>query len=383
MGTIQLGDKTQEEARLTRYLLGELSEGERERLEESYFTDDGAFEQILIAEEELIDAYARGELSAKERQRFEGLFLASPRGRERVKFARSLADAASSARPAEAMPETLRSSPPSLFAALYERSVSLRYALLAAALAAVIVIPWLVFERAGIRNELRQLRDERAALREEAQELERRVASEQTRSKELLAQLESERAQSTQDRQQGEEIVSQQRPPQNNQPRGQVGKNNAVVARRSPGQPRPPAETNNAEAARSSDMERLPPEGRTVAGLRRSVSFDLTPGLVRGGGANALAVPARATFILLQLNLETDSAHENYRAVIETVEGRPVWRADSIKPRLQANARGPIELPAVPARNLSPGNYVLLLTGELSDGNFEGVADYSFKIVRK
>ena len=382
--------KIQEEARLTRYLLGELSEPEREQLEEVYFADDGAFEQMLIAEEELIDAYARGELSAEERRRFEGLFLASPRGRERVQFAHSLADAVSDAMPVKAVTETTRSSQPSLFAALYARSATLRYALVATALAAVIGIPWLLIERARMRDELRQLRDERAALREGAQELERRVAAEQTRNEELLVQLEGERARLTQGGQHRDETASQERPPRDDhRPRGRLRENKAVIARRSPHQPRVPAPavTNTTDATHSSAarqiMERLPLEGRNVVGLLGSVSFDLTPGLVRGGGANTLPVPDKATYILLQLNLETDSSHENYRAAIETVDGRQVWSADSVKLRRPADAGISIELPAVPARDLPPGDYVLLLTGKRSDGNFEGAADYSFRVIRK
>jgi anti-sigma factor RsiW len=83
-----LESKTQEDERLARYILGELSEHERERLEAEYFEDDDAFEQMLMAEEELTDAYVRGELSAEERAQFEKSYLSSPRGCERVRSGR-------------------------------------------------------------------------------------------------------------------------------------------------------------------------------------------------------------------------------------------------------------------------------------------------------
>jgi hypothetical protein len=356
---------------LARYLLGGLSESERERIEEAYFADDEAFEQMLIAEEELTDAYARGELSAEERGRFEALFLASPRGRERVHFARSLAAAVSDARPAQAVPEVRSSSQrPSLFAGLRALSPALRFALVAAALAAVIGIPWLLFERAQMRQELRRLSDESAALRESARELERRVAAGETRNKELLAQLESERT--TQGGRREDESAPQE------PPRGGVRKNNAVIARQRP--PAPPAATNTAEATARSPRGRLHGKDRTAAALTASVSFDLTPGQARGDGANTLAVPGKAAYLLLRLNLDADSAHESYRAVIETADGREVWRADQVSPR---GARGSVKLPAVPARDLPPGDYVLLLSGRRPDGGLEGVADYSFKVTKK
>ncbi len=66
-----------------RYLLGELSEAERERLEESYFADDALFERFLAVKDELLDAYARGELAEVKRKRFEQHFLAAaPRRRQ-------------------------------------------------------------------------------------------------------------------------------------------------------------------------------------------------------------------------------------------------------------------------------------------------------------
>jgi hypothetical protein len=382
--------KTQEEIRLTRYLLGEMSERERERLEETYFADDGIFEQILIAEEELIDAYARDELSAEERKRFEELFRSSPRGRARVQFAHSLASAVSDARPVEVVPEIVRPPRPSFFAALQARHAALRFALAAAVLAVIVGVPWLLVERARMRNDLRQSRDESAALRERVQGLERSVASEQTRSEELRTQLEGERAQPTQSGQQRDETASQKERPlrDDRQPPVRVRENKAITARRSPGQPRVPAPElkNGADATLSSalrrTMERLPANDRTVVALVGSVSFDLTPGLVRGGGAKTLAVPDKATFILFQLNLEADSAHENYRAVIENADGRQVWHADSVKPRRAARAKGAIELPAVPAKDLPSGDYILLLKGKQLDGSFEDVADYSFRIVR-
>ena len=84
--------KVEADARLTRYLLGAVSATERENIEAEYLVDDDVFEQMLIAEDELVDAYARGELSDQERGQFEKNFLTSERGRDRVQ--RSGRDAA-------------------------------------------------------------------------------------------------------------------------------------------------------------------------------------------------------------------------------------------------------------------------------------------------
>lgn len=73
-----------------RYLLGTLSEDEKASLEEQYFLDDTEFEQLELAEDELIDRYVRAELSSEEAHKFEKLLI-SPRISERVEVARILA----------------------------------------------------------------------------------------------------------------------------------------------------------------------------------------------------------------------------------------------------------------------------------------------------
>ncbi|MEW6128786.1 MAG: hypothetical protein AB1757_17245 [Acidobacteriota bacterium] len=72
---------------LTRYLLGQLSEAEQTAIEESYFTDADYFEQLKIAEAELLDDYVNERLSSADRQAFEKTYLSSPSRRRRATFA--------------------------------------------------------------------------------------------------------------------------------------------------------------------------------------------------------------------------------------------------------------------------------------------------------
>lgn len=74
------------------YVLGTLPDAERARLEERYFSDDAEFEEIEIAEEELIDRYVRGELSTSDRSAFEQAIARSPRLMERVEVAKLFAE---------------------------------------------------------------------------------------------------------------------------------------------------------------------------------------------------------------------------------------------------------------------------------------------------
>jgi anti-sigma factor RsiW len=78
-----LGQEPEFEENCERYLLGELSEAEREQFEEAYFTDDALFERFEAVKEEMLDAYARGELAEEKQKRFAEHFLTGvPRRRQ-------------------------------------------------------------------------------------------------------------------------------------------------------------------------------------------------------------------------------------------------------------------------------------------------------------
>jgi len=76
-----------DQARIRAYLLGKLTENERERVEERLMVEDALFEELEILKGELIEEYREGKLNGKERESFEHGFLSSPEGRQRQVFA--------------------------------------------------------------------------------------------------------------------------------------------------------------------------------------------------------------------------------------------------------------------------------------------------------
>lgn len=72
------------------YLLGKLSESESLAIEEAFFAEQKAFDDLLIAENDLTDAYVTGRLSTDDRSLFESRFLLSRRQHERTLFAETL-----------------------------------------------------------------------------------------------------------------------------------------------------------------------------------------------------------------------------------------------------------------------------------------------------
>lgn len=72
------------------YLLNQATQEYSSWLEEQIFTDDTLFQELLVAEDELIDQYLRDELTPTERQSFETHFLAAPERRQKLRFSRAL-----------------------------------------------------------------------------------------------------------------------------------------------------------------------------------------------------------------------------------------------------------------------------------------------------
>lgn len=74
---------------LKRYLLGELESERQRQVEEKLLTEGKYFEELLIAEEELIDRYLAGSLSQSEQVKFDCHFLLTPERHRKLRFAKA------------------------------------------------------------------------------------------------------------------------------------------------------------------------------------------------------------------------------------------------------------------------------------------------------
>ncbi len=72
------------------YLLGTTTESERTAIDRNLLTNEGEFEQLLLAEDDLIEASIRQELSPAERIQFEQFFLADPERQQKLRLALAL-----------------------------------------------------------------------------------------------------------------------------------------------------------------------------------------------------------------------------------------------------------------------------------------------------
>jgi hypothetical protein len=112
------------------------------------------------------------------------------------------------------------------------------------------------------------------------------------------------------------------------------------------------------------------------------IAFNLTPGLSRNGGAvKQLMIPPGIISIGLNLYLEEDK-YPAYRASLETLAGKSVWRKAGLKARADSKGHQIISL-SVPSDTLKNGDYVVKLDGITKSGEVEeNIAAYRFAIAR-
>lgn len=96
---------------IRRYLLRQLTDDAQERIEQRLLTEEDVFEEVEIAEDELIDEYLAETLSQEERQTFERDFLANPERRQKLRFAKALRRQASAASQKKGLIEQDKASP--------------------------------------------------------------------------------------------------------------------------------------------------------------------------------------------------------------------------------------------------------------------------------
>lgn len=307
---------------IKRYLLGEMPDDERVPFEAQYFSQDDLFEELLAAEDDLIDDYARDELSPHERGRFERYFLTSPKRHQRVEFAKTMIG--SVCRPQES--EAPVRPPPSLahdswwqsFLSLLRGDRKITALPLAAALALV------VLGGAGLGLQAWRLRQQLGEI--QAQRLPERLERERSERAKLEQEVARLRTQSAS----GPNMVPQ------------------------PGQSR-------------SD----------------SVLLALTTGMVRSsedagsGERNKLTIYPGLNLIALQLKLAADD-YQSYQARVQTDEEADVLIQHLLK--AEDTGGGKAVVVGLSARRLPAGDYIVKLSGIKPDGSLADVGKYYFKV---
>jgi len=306
----------------TRYLLGELSEQEQAALEEKYFSDPQAFNQVLRVESELVDRYARGQLSTELRERFEQSYLKHPARRQRAEFAKALTtridERESAVTRAERSPQPAShvSWKQRLFGAFGGPRRPLRFAM-----ALIIVLIALAGVWILVGNRWRQ----------------------QQRQAQIQATPNGSQTPPQTEKQPGQEEHAAQVPPETS----------------------PPSPNANTSSA--------PPV----------VSLALTAGGVRSGDSGptpTLLIPPDTTQAQISLDLKDDT-YPRYRVSLRRIGGPEIFTRTNVRPHTtKAGARFVFK---VSARELASGDYALTLAGITPEGEVDDLNKSLFRVEKQ
>lgn len=308
--------------KLTRYLLGEFSEVDRADIEDRYLSEGDSFDELLVAEDELIDDYVRGKLSRKDGLLFEQNFLCTAARQERVKSSRALMKFADTqASTGVSVWRRLRS-------ILSLESPAMRLVLATGFMLLIICGPLLVIQMSKLRSDLKGLQSEQMAQHQRGKELEQLLAQQKLKNDELNQSINRERSERGQLEQEVARLREQQAPP---------------------------------------------------------VTFGLGFGEIdRVKGATPtqaakVTVPRNAEVINLHLDLLKDE-DENYLVVLEDAQQRDIWRGllQSVKA-----GKGRAVVVRLASRLFTTGQYKLTLSGTNNGRDYEVISEFPVNIVKR
>jgi len=324
-----------DEGTITDYLLGATSEAETERLDEISLTDDDFAARLHAVENDLVDSYISGELFGDTVARFNSYYLASPKRREKVRFAQTFLafgdkDAAAQAEKIQPITPGRKKvvREPARFSLFALPRLRLQWGLAAFALVILLAGGYLMFQNVRLRDQMARTQTQRAELEHREQELQRELAEQRSADAETEKELARVREQLAQ--------LDQQ-----------------LAARAEPVKP-----------------DREPRDLNVIA-------FNLSPQIRGIGQIPIVSVPGGTDQVALTLELEA-TGFPAYRAALKNPgTGQILWRSGKLKASVNTKA---VRV-SVPARILNTQNYVLELSGISTTGQGETVSSYPFRVV--
>lgn len=331
------------------YLLGTISEGEREQIEERMLTDDLFFENLAaledVVEDDLIDQYLNDDLTSQERKGFEQIFLSTGERREKLELARDLSRRASLV--------VVRSNDTGAVSGKFSwfRSLSaftgfqnplVGIPVVAALLLLTFGCIWLSFRVRHLGAELSRLKVEQPQPSQD-QNLNEQLGRLRVRNEELTANIQQTEEQRARLEQELTLLKAQQ------------------------------------------EQGRETPGGGSPHQLLSPVSFSIVLPLVQSRGAESnikvVNPPPNATRVQLVLGLDTinPNDYKSYQVIIEDRGGAEVWRTNKVRVRKRAGENYIVL--TLPASRLSGGEYNVELNGVSANNQSETIGAYSFRVI--
>lgn len=334
-----------------RYLLDDLSEAEAGIVEESFLTDDAAYEDMLAVEDELFYEYKQNDLTPRERETFEQKFLRSREDRDRAAFAGAFLEATAGmsrehnvafAPAVDERPSFLQT-----IAAFFRFSgPAMQFGMAAAVLLLFIGVIALFVQNSRLRNEMASSQQQNEA---ERKDREAQLAAKQAEQQDIEKQLSAEREKSGGNEERIKELESERQKLESD-----------IKRRRTEQQP---------------DAQRSPAMG-TLATLI------ISPGrFTRSDGQpmNHVDIVPSVRTLGLRLQLKNVDDYEKFSVIVTTIDdGKTILS----KSHLRASGKGPNRslVLKIPAASLQQADYEVALSGITKTGQTENITKYYFTV---
>jgi hypothetical protein len=334
-----------DEELIRKYLLGNITQSEKEEVEDRLFLDSDFLNHLLIVETELKNDYLFDELTPDQRIRFEEYFLRAPERQHALSVSRQLKEFAS-----------LPADKPVIAAGRIRQKVGWkwmflnpRFAVSAIMIIFSVVLLWLLKDRQNLKSrvaELRPQQDSHQIQQEYADSAQQQLEKEQAENQKLRKHI--------QDEQQKLSLLKAQVE--------LMEKNRASQSLRIARQKR----------KRIDNSEQL-------IGMNKPA--ELWPDQTRGAGkSNIVRIGPQAKEVLLQLNLEEDK-YARYIVEIRNADNEKIWSKAGINARKISGDKALIV--KVPARILTIGDYIMMVRGVNAGERLARIASYQFKVEKK
>jgi hypothetical protein len=334
---------------VTRYLLGQLPEGEMQRLNALRESDENFRQRVRMVEDDLIECFVKGQLHGDDLMRFRRYFLASPANRERVKIAQGFLDDLNVIQAGDAEPRRWLKFIPASWQDAWQNfrqprqpsaeprskfrealGEAPRVVMQGLALMLLAIVLFQLFDYARLKYRQRELQAENKAA-QESQTAQQPTNNEQTAqpsqpSPDTLGQLKT-----------------------------------AAIT------PEPTASPTPADiaATRSASGEQL-------------TSFDLRPASRGAEGVPELTVNPNAEEVVFQLELGRDASASYHVELRAQPDGMRLWQSGTLK--AYTKDYGKMLEVKVPAALLRTRAYTLKVYGTNSSGSAQEALNYSFRI---
>lgn len=347
----------EDEEKLKRYLLAQLTLEEQLSVQEQLFLDAEYLQRLQAVEDELIDDYVYDELTANERERFESHFL-SQLGRDKdLRFAKALkrytSEAPSQMREPASRPLNI-SQPPASLKVLFKAFVFKQRPVIGLSLAAIALLIlssliWLAL----------------VSVRRDGQSPSVQIQQPAEPQTEPIGQQES---------QQTTNNIQENRAPTQDY-KGNVNQqidNRNTTANKRTEQARREAGPSHASSLRAREP------------VTQELAIMIYPGgVVRGEGAetNNVTLSSRVTHVILRLPLVEEGSYHSYRATLQT-EGRTLQTWHNLKPTARESGKIKIVALRIPVKLLQRQSYQVKMGGASANGQIEDITTYHFQVTR-